>query len=339
MPTNKILLTSSELAALWTSYMQNSMSIQFLSFLLNTIEDPEGKAIVEKGYRISSTHLAQITDMFQAENIPIPTGFTDHDVNLNAPRLYSDTFMTTYLNHMSKTGMLGYSSFLSMSTRNDIRKIFKEVLFMTSDLFDESSEILLEKGLYVRSPYINYPTEKDFIDSKSYLSGLNPFSNKRPLNAVELAHLHTNIQTNIMGTKLSISFAQSSPTKEVQKLMFRGKEISEKHVEIFTDILLDNHTQPPLSSDVAVTNSTTQVFSDKLILFHQCMLTALGSGNYATAAAASQRNDLIVNYERLSLEIGQYAKDIANFMIENKWLEQPPGTIDIEKLAQNKKGN
>lgn len=315
------------------------MSIQFMNYLLNTIEDPEGKVIIEKGHQISTTHLTQITDLFQSENIPIPTGFSDSDVNVNAPRLYTDTFMITYLNQISKTGMLGYSSFLSMSTRKDIRKIFKDVLYTTSDLFDESSEVLLEKGLYVRSPYINYPAEKDFIDSKNYLSGLNPFSNKRPLNAVELAHLNLNIQSNIMGTKLSVSFAQTSPTKEVQKLMLQGKDISEKHVKIFTDVLLDNHTQSPISSDVAVTNSTAQVFSDKLILFHQCLLTALGSGNYATAAAASQRNDLILNYERLSLEIGEYAKDIANFMIENKWLEQSPGTMDIEELVQKKKEN
>jgi len=103
--------------------------------------------------------------------------------------------------------------------------------------------------------------------------------------------------------------------------------------------LLDNNTQSPVSADVAITNSTAEVFSDKLIIFHQGYLTASGTGNYATAAGASQRSDLILNYERLSLEIVQYAKDIANVMIENEWLEQPPGTMDKVKLAQHKKQN
>jgi hypothetical protein len=68
-------------------------------------------------------------------------------------------------------------------------------------------------------------------------------------------------------------------------------------------------------------------------------LTAAGTGNYATAAAASQRSDLILNYERFSFEIVQYAKDIAYLMIQNEWLEQPPGTLDKVKLAQQKKQN
>ncbi|MGM0853450.1 MAG: DUF3231 family protein [Bacillota bacterium] len=339
MENKMIQLTSSEIASLWTAFMNNSMSIQFLNYFLVTVEDPEVRSIIEKGHSISDELLTQITAVYQQESIPIPNGFSDSDVNLNAPRLFTDSFMISYVNHMSKAGMLGYSGFLLMSARKDIRKLFKNALHMTSDLYDESSEILLEKGLYIRSPYINYPQQKDFVDSKKYLSGLNPFSNKRPLNTVELSHLHMNIQNNLIGAKLSIAFAQSSPRKEVIKLMLQGKDISEKHVKIFSKTLLDNNTQSPVSSDVSITDSTAQVFSDQLIIFHQGLLTASGTGNYATAAAASQRSDLVLNYERLSLEIAQYAKSIADLMIQNEWLEQPPGTTDKVKLAQEKKQN
>ena len=339
MAENYIQLTSSEIASIWTSYMNNSMSIQFMNYMLSTVEDTEVRSIIEKGLNVSTEHLLHITEVFNKENIPLPNGFSNSDVNLNAPRLFTDTFMITYLNHMAKAGMLGISGFLSMCARTDVRKIFKEVLHQTTDLYDESSEILLKKGLYVRSPYIDYPRQKDFIDSKSYLSGLNPFTNKRPLNVIEISHLYLNIQTNMIGAKLSISFAQCSPRKEVQKLMLQGKDISEKHVKIFTASLIDNNTQSPVPSDVSVTNSTAQVFSDKLIVFHQGLLTAAGTGNYATAAAASQRSDLILNYERLSLEIAQYAKDLAYLMIQNEWLEQPPGTMDVEKLARQKNEN
>jgi len=65
-------------------------------------------------------------------------------------------------------------------------------------------------------------------------------------------------------------------------------------------------------------------------------LTAAGTGNYATAAAASQRSDLFFNYERLSFEIAQYAKDDADNMIRHQWLEQPLGTKDKEQLAKKK---
>jgi Protein of unknown function (DUF3231) len=334
-----INITSAEIASLWTAYMNNSMAIQFTNYFLSKVEDSAIRSIVEKANNISDELLRKITEIFQQENIPVPNGFSCSDVNLRAPRLFSDAFMITYVNHMSKAGMLGYSGFQSMSTRKDVRKIFKDALIMTSDLYDESSDILLEKGLYIRPPYIDYPHQKDFVDSKKYLSGLNPFTNKRPLNAVEISHLYLNIQNNLIGAKLSAAFAQSSPRKEVINLLLRGKDISDKHIKVFTKILLDNDTQSPVTSDTSITNSTAEVFSDKLIIFHQGLLTASGTGNYATAAAASQRSDLVLNYERLSLEVGQYAKDIAYLMIQNEWLEQPPGTLDKEKLAKQKKQN
>ena len=68
-------------------------------------------------------------------------------------------------------------------------------------------------------------------------------------------------------------------------------------------------------------------------------MSAAGIGNYATAAAASQRSDLLLNYERLSIEIGQYAKDGADIMISNEWLEQPPGTLDKDRLTKKKELN
>ena len=236
MKDNLITLTSSEIASIWTSYLNNSMSIQFLNYFNEMVEDTEIKPIIEMALTLSTTHLEQLTNLFQKENIPIPNAFSESDVNLNAPRLYTDPFMITYLNHMSKAGMLGYSGFLSMCARKDIRTIFKHALLQTSDLFEESTQILLEKGMFIRSPYIDYPKAKDYIDSKSYLSGLNPFSNKRPLNTVELSHLHMNIQNNLIGAKLCISFGQTSPRKEVQKIMLQGKDISEKHIKVFTCI-------------------------------------------------------------------------------------------------------
>ncbi|WP_285871207.1 DUF3231 family protein [Metabacillus litoralis] len=66
-------------------------------------------------------------------------------------------------------------------------------------------------------------------------------------------------------------------------------------------------------------------------------LTAAGIGNYyTTAAAASQREDLAINYERLSMEIAKFAKSGLDIMIKNNWLEQSPGLLDRGKLAKNK---
>lgn len=223
-----------------------------------------------------------------------------------------------------------------MSARKDVKKYFMEGLQKTSDLFDKSTDVLLSKGLFIRSPYIPYPTKTDYVDSKKYLSGYSLFSKQRPLNAVEISHLYMNGLTNQIGSKLSLSFAQTSPNKNIQKWMLRGRDISQKHLKIFADALNNNNVQAPVSADVSITDSTIPPFSDKLMMFHMALLSAAGTGNYATSAAASQRTDLVLNYERLSLEVAIYAKDGADIMIKNEWMEQPPTTSDKDKLAKKK---
>jgi len=337
MPKEHIPLTASEIASLWTSFMNYSMSKCMLAHMLKHIQDSEIKPIVQMAENMSSESIKNLITIFEAEKFTVPIGFSKEDVNLNAAPLFTDTFCLTYVNHMFRTGMLASSGFIAMSGREDIRMHFSNELMQTVDLYNKSSNLMLNKGVFVKSPYIMLPTEVDFIDSSSYLSGFHLFSKKRPLNAVEISHLYMNTQTNMIGVKLCLAFAQNSQTKEVQKYMLNGKDISEKHIKIFSSTLLDNHIQVPMGSDIAITNSTEQVFSDKLVMFHMGFLSAAGTGNYATAAAASQRTDLVANYERLSIEIAQFAKNGADIMIKNRWLEQPPGTVDKDKLARKKK--
>lgn len=337
MTGHSIPLTSAEIASVWMNYMQDSMASCMLSYFLKHVEDEEIRPIVQFAYDVSCAHIEELTSIYQEEGIPTPIGFSrDQDVNLNAPRLYTDIFMLIYLNHMAKMGMLGYSGFISMSAREDIRTYFREGLHETSELYEKTSKVALAKGVFTRAPFIAYPTKTDYIDSKKYLSGLNPFSNKRALNAVEISHLFMNIQTNLMGNKLASSFAQGTTREDVRKWMLRGKEISKKHIQLFTQVLTDNDVQAPISSDSSITDSTTPPFSDKLTMFHMSMMGAAGIGNYSTAAAASQRSDLILSYQRLSLEIAQYTKDGADIVIGHAWLEQPPGTQDKEQLSKKK---
>ncbi|OZU89424.1 hypothetical protein CIL03_06850 [Virgibacillus indicus] len=336
MNEKKIKLTSAEIASLWTGYMNDSMTKCVLEFMLKHIEDPDIKPVIQYTYDITTDHLSQLLAIFEQDNYAVPNGFTEQDVNMNAPWLYSDVFCLSYVNHMAKVGMISYSGFVSMSTREDIRNYFTEALSKTASLFNRSLEIALLKGINARHPHIEVPKETDYVDNKKYLSGINPFNEKRPLNAVEISYLYQNIATNSVGIKLCLSFAQSSQKKEVQEFMLRGKEVSKKHIKIFVDTLLNDEIEAPHVPDVGVSSSTTQTFSDKLMMFHMSLIMTAGIGNYATAAAASQRSDLMVNYERLSLEVSRLAKSGADIMITNNWLEQPPGIEDREKLARKK---
>lgn len=335
MNEKKPNLTSAEIASLWTGYMNDSMSKYVLSFMLKHTEDQEIKTAIQYAYDISSRHLEELLVLFENEKYAVPNGFTEQDVNMNAPWLFSDIFCLTYVTEMARVGMLAYSGFVAMCARKDIRNYFTNGLTETSTLYNLATDIALMKGLFSRNPYMEVPKETDYVDSKKYYSGLNPFSNKRPLNAIEITHLYANQMTNTMGVKLCIGFSQTSPSKEVQEFMLRGKAISQKHNTIFESKLSEDDIQSPHSPDLGVSNSTTKTFSDKLLMFHMSLLTAAGIGNYATAASASQRTDLAVDYERLSIEVARLAKSGADIMIKNNWLEQPPGTKDREKLAKD----
>ncbi|MEK1831649.1 DUF3231 family protein [Priestia megaterium] len=85
--------------------------------------------------------------------MPIPLGFGEEDLNVEAPKLFSDSFYLLYLKHIS----------------ND-----KE-LFLGS-YFDE----------------------------------------KRPLTVIEISHIVSSIQTNLIAKDLILGFAQTAPSQEIQ---------------------------------------------------------------------------------------------------------------------------
>ncbi|GGP08905.1 DUF3231 family protein [Oceanobacillus neutriphilus] len=336
MDKKNIHLTAAEIASVWTGYLNDTLAKCILSFMLKHMEDSEIKPVVQHAFDNFTNQIDQLHQIFEEENFATPNGFTEKDVNMNAPWLFTDAFCLTYVTHMARIGMITYSGFVAMSIKKEIRDYSIHALHDMTALYDHAVQVALEKGINSRPPYIEIPKETNYVDSKKYMSGLNPFSEKRPLNAVEISQLYMNIQTNEMGIKLCLAFAQTSPTKVVQDFMLRAKNISQKHIKIFVDNLMQDEIGAPQLPDIAVSDSTTQTFSDKLMMFHMSLIMSAGVGNYATAAAASQRLDLAASYERLSMEVTKLAKSGADIMIDNNWLEQPPGTKNREKLAKNK---
>lgn len=117
--------------------------------------------------------------------------------------------------------------------------------------------------------------------------------------------------------------------------MYRGKQIAQKHIDIFSDFLKKEELPAPMSWDTAISDSTTPIFSDKLIMFHISAMIAAGNGNYGMAMAASPRRDLGSKYGSLIPEIALYAEDGANIMIKHGWMEEPPQADDRDHLIQN----
>lgn len=328
-------LTSAELATLWSQYISDSMAACVLSYFLEKVEDRETKNIVAYALSLSLKHVKRLKGIFTKENFPIPHGFTQEDVFLDAPRLYSDPFILQYVKNMSVLGIASTGVAVGLSTRSDVTDFFSECVASATELNNRSKDLLLLKGLYVRPPYLPNPDHVDFVTEQSFLTGF--LGERRPLTMVEITHLFINTQTNMIGKATLIGFAQVATSKEVRKIMMRGVELAKKHVEIFSSILTNENIPAPMTWDSGVTDSTHAPFSDKLMLFHTTALIAAGIGNYGSAIAASPRRDLGAHYYRLFTEVIQLCEDCMNLMIKNGWLEQTPLAPDYKALANQEK--
>lgn len=331
---SKIRLTAAEMASLWTQYINDTLAECVNSYFLEKVEDEEVRPIIDMTLKASKENIAIARNIFEKEDFPIPLGFTEQDVNVKAPRLFSDTFVLMYLRQMSILGMAGSSGALGLATRPDVVAFHKRILNLGVELQDQTRELMLKQGTYVRPPYISIPDKVDFVEKQHFLAGF--MGKKRALTSVEISHLFLNVQTNAIGKVLMTGFAQIAEGKDVKQFLIRGKKLSQKYIELFSNFLIKEDLPTPMSWDSAVTDSKVSVFSDKLIMFHVSAMIAAGIGNFGMAMAASPRRDVGLKYASLIPEISLYAEDGANIMIKHGWLEEPPQTDDREQLIKNK---
>ncbi|WP_026672264.1 DUF3231 family protein [Alkalihalobacterium bogoriense] len=329
---NSIKLSSSELATLWTTYTNDCAAICMITYFLQHIDDNAIKEVVNYSLNISEQHTKKIKTLFNNEKVAIPKAFSvEEDVILSAPRLYSDSFYLFYLHNMAKISANSYSLALANAARSDVRQFYSQSLESSITLYNKTADILLEKGLYLRPPQIPMPEKVDFVKEHSFLTGW--FGERRPLNAVEIMNLFFNIERNQLGKSLIIGFSQTSKTKEIIDYFLRGKEIARKHVEVFSSILNESELPAPMTWDTLPTNSTTQVFSEKLMMFHITALQGASISHYGTSMGTSLRRDIGLHYNRLLHEVLLYAEDGSNLLIKHGWLEQPPQAPNRQVLV------
>jgi hypothetical protein len=325
-------LTSAEMANLWTQYMNDSMAACVFAHFLKHIQDQEIKDVLEYASDLAHSHLEQLPKFFTEENYPIPTGFNiKEDVIPDAPPLFTDTFLLNYMYVMTLHGLTGYAGGVSTSIREDQIRYFTKCNAETMELYARVVNIMLNKGIVSRSPFINAPSKVDFVKKQSFLTGW--FGDRRPLNAIEISGICFNMQKSAVKVVLELGFSQVAQSKELRQYFNRGARICEQQFETLNAILADDHLPAPRKWSSEVSNTTIPPFSDKLMLFHILTLVTTAMGYFGAGLAVSQRRDLAAKYELLIAEIGLYAEDGAELMIDNGWLEQPPMADDRDKLA------
>lgn len=320
---------------LWNTYIGDTMANCVLKHFLRTYEDPDIEPILRFALESAQDHISRIADLFSKEGIPIPQGFGEQDVNLQARKLFSDVTYLRYLHHMGRTGLNAYSLAKSVSARKDIRDLFRDFSNQTETLFDKNTNLVQEKGLFIRAPYMSYPDKVEFVCDTAFIGGL--IGHRRPLLAIEIAHIGVNIEVSNVGKTLLLGFSQVAQSKKISDYFKKGYDLGKKMVEEFMIKLKEDDNSYPSTWDSTITNSTEAPFSDRLMLFHTNAQSGIGMGDFGLAIAASLRKDLGVMYAGFLIQVADYAHDGMKLMIDHGWLEKPPQSIDREALRNQNK--
>lgn len=333
MEKYNVRLTSPEIGGLWEIYIQEEITLCLLKYFLHHIKDEEIKVLLESSFAISESNLKQIKSIFSEENIPFPEGFSDKDVNLSAPPLFYDTFSMTLVYSIARMSMINTSFITCNVARSDVLDFFTNNVKAYTDLYKQSTTLMLNKGIYDRPPKIPYPKQVEFIQHKSYISDI--LNGKRPLNVLELTEIFFNVERNYFSIVLCQGLIQVMKDKEIKEYLKEGKKISEKQIKYFNGILLKEDFLGTIPLSMEVTDSTVSPFSDKFIvaLFH--FLNSIDITLIGHALSMSMRVDLTTHYSKFMGEILLYTGKGFNILVNRGWMEQPPQAPNRKKLGKS----
>lgn len=326
-------LTSGEIGSLWTTYIGETMFSLVYQHFKQHCDDPEIKQLLETGSEITSKLVTEMKSMYEKNRMKLPIAFGDQDINLEAPRMFSDKFYMFYMKEAARSAMNNYTASLVGCHREDVRAFFTSAIEEYLQLFNKTMDIMLSKGIVIRTPSIPVPKEATIVHNQSFLgSWLGP---KRPISAEEIKVIYVNLDTNMLGKSLMIAFSQSCRNEKLKNYLVKGRKISHKHIEIFLNLLTDEDLPAPQLWDPEVTESNIPPFSDKLMMYHTGLAAGSGIENYGMAVAKSARKDIAADFVRLAIESAQFAQDGAQLAINLGFLEQIPLAANRDHLASH----
>lgn len=328
-----IELISTEVAGFWNTYMNDTLAVCVLKHFLNTLNDEETRHIIQHALDISNGHIQLVRDILNKNGIPIPNGFGEDDVNMKAPKLYTDPFYLFYLEGMGQIGMNNYALMLNHVARPDVRDFFSKCVHESIGLFNLVADALQQQGLYIKAPRIEFNKDVDFIDKQNFFSA-GWFGKKRRITAREITSVFAGMLINTIGKGLITGFGQVSQSKKVSDYFFRGRDLAQKKINSLIVFFTDENIPIPSTSDSFVTDSTTAPFSEKLMMFHTVLLHVASTANDGNALANVMRHDMQAFYIGSIMETMKYAEDGVDILIENRWMEQPPQAIEHKELVK-----
>lgn len=315
-------LTPAEITSLWNSYLTNTMSLWVTRYFIANTQDDELRSILEYAEEMALTEVEKSKSFFEEANHPLPQKFSEEDVDVNGPALFSDNFVLMLKATLAQVALTVYGVSLGTSTRRDIRLFYDDCLKNTSQLFNRLTDLGIKKGLHHPEIQIPTPNRIEKISKQRFLAGW--FTDRRPLASSEIAQLAASIRAIELYKELMRGFSQVTPTEEIKEHFQRGADKYQKQIDVLQSILLENDLPQLPSWESEVTDIKISPFSDRLMLYKMTLLSGSTAGVYGAHLASVLRKDLGAHYTRLLGEELSYGEDSVNLMIKHDFLDQLP---------------
>ncbi|MEW9671917.1 DUF3231 family protein [Ammoniphilus sp. 3BR4] len=331
--SRKKTLTAAEAANLWSQYMGDTEAICIYTYLLKIVEDKEIRSVLEQSVQLSQNHIAKTKEFFTQAGYPIPVGFSvEKDVNLQAPRLYSDAFILYFIEIMTVHGFTAYSLAIGSSEREDIRNYFIQCESAAAELYNKIINLSKSRGQFYESPVIPSPDQVEFLQKKGLLSDL--FGDPKPLSVVEINNLFFNMKKTILSKTTALSFSQVAESAEIRQFFLKTTGIAEENLESLRHFLTQDDLPSPPTWEDHITKSTVSPFSDKLMMFHIGFKMSSAIAYYGAGIGTSMRADILAAYSKTLANVMKSSNDWLSLMVKNGWLERPPEAVDRKSLAK-----
>ena len=326
-------LSAFELGQLWEGYMADSTAKCILQYFAAKAQDPEIRSVLEYALQLSTNHLNTMTQMFNSVGFPIPHGFTEEDVEPNAKRLFSDSFMLIYIRYLTRSGAIKYFTAITTSIRSDVREFYNRCVDEIQDLHKKVDEILIKKGFFSAEAYIPVPDRIQYVyEERSMYKGMGMFGDKRPINALEIAEVFDRLESKFIERPIVLGFSQVVQSQKIKKIFSEAKQILDNNAQRWGKMLRDEDLPLPASVAHEVTDSSESPFSDKLMLFHVLTVFGYGLTAYGIAIASCTRSDIVTAMNASIAETMAWAKDALDLMIQSGWLEKVPQATDRKQI-------
>lgn len=229
---------------------------------------------------------------------------------------------------MGSGGLANYAMALNISTRKDTIDFFSRAIYQSVELKQRITNV--NKGLYIKAPYLDYKEAAQFVAKESFLRGW--FGKRRTLTSQEVAHLYLNSFNSQLIEAILIGFSQVAEGTEVKNYFKKGHILSRSIIKDLGEVLTESSIPAPRTWDTEIMNSSEPPYSDKLMMFLVGAISAIGIANFGGSLSLTLRHDLALRYWAILNKIGTYAEDGASIMINHGWFERPPQCINRRDL-------